>query len=105
MDLDQAGAPAGRTASFNSGVQGTPDAVASGLAEQSAVFNSQVPGRYTPHSVLAGIPGLSGNGKSQADAGRTLPGGYTLPSANGMGQDTYETAMKLRLLGSGRNEL
>lgn len=101
MDLDQAGTGMpGRNASFTDGVQGTPNMVASGLAEQAAIFNSKVPGQFTPHSVLQGLPGMSGNGMSEQDAQRRLPGGYTLPSGNGMATGDYESAMRLRLLGN-----
>jgi hypothetical protein len=101
MNLDEAGTGMpGRTEAFSHGVNGTPTMVASGLAEQSAMFNSQVPGRFTPHSVLQGLPGMSGNGMSEEDAQRKLPGGYTLPSSNGMATGDYDSAMKLRLLGS-----
>lgn len=97
MDLDQAGsASPGRTEAFGDGVNGTPGSVASALDEQSAVFNSQVPGKFTPHSVLQSVM-PSGNGKSAEDAQRTYPGGYTAPSPNGI--DTSAAAMQMRLLG------
>lgn len=102
MDLDQAGTDMpGRNASFSDGVQGTPSMVASGLAEQSAIFNSKVPGQFTPHSVLQGLPGMSGNGMSAEDAQRKMPGGYTLPSSNGMAANDYDTAMRLKLANRG----
>lgn len=101
MDLNQAGVGAsGRNASFSDGVSGTPNMVSSGLAEQSAIFNSKVPGVFTPKSVLAGLPGISGNGMSAADAQRVMPGGYQLPSANGMAQSDYDPTMKMRMLGN-----
>lgn len=91
----------GRTESFYDGVNGTPNMIASGLAEQSAKFNDQVgASMLTPHSVLQGIPGMSGNGMSEQDAQRKLPGGYTLPSSNGFASNDYESAMRLRLLGN-----
>lgn len=101
MDLDQAGALPGRTASFGYGMNGTPGSVASSLNADSARFNDLV-GRemLTPHSVLQGLPGMSGNGKSAEDAQRTLPGGYTLPSSNGISSGTYDAAMRLHMLGS-----
>lgn len=102
MDLDQAGGTLpGRTESFYHGVDGTPGMVASGLNEDSAVFNSKVPGQFTPRSVLAGLPGMSGNGMSDADRDRILPGGYRLPSSNGMSSGDYDAAMRLRLVNNG----
>lgn len=100
MGLDQAEATPGRTEAFYNGVHGTPNMVASGLAKDSAVFNSKVPGMFTPHSVLQGLPGMSDNGMSAEDALRKLPGGYTLPSANGMAENDYEAAMRMRLMGN-----
>lgn len=102
MDLAQAGSGSpGRTEAFSHGVQGTPDSVASSLDEASAMFNSQVPGQFTPHSVLQELPGMSGNGMSEADAGRKMPGGHTLPSANGQSTQSYAAARMMRLM-SGR---
>lgn len=99
MDLNQAGtATPGRTQSFSDGVQGTPGMVATGLAQESAMFNSRVPGKFTPHSVLQEIPGMSGNGMSQADRQRVLPGGYTMPSANGSSEQSYQAASMMRLM-------
>lgn len=99
MDLNQAGtALPGRTASFQDGMNGTPGSVASGLNEDSAVFNSKVPGQFTPHSVLAGLPGMSGNGMSEDDKERVLPGGYQLPSANGQSNESYQAARMMRLM-------
>ena len=100
MDSTQAGTLQGRNASFSDGVQGTPGAVASSLNEDSAIFNSKVPGAFTPRSILAGIPGMSGNGMSAQDASRKLPGGYTMPSGNGIAQGDYESAMRLRMIGN-----
>lgn len=102
MDLTQPGTgmQPGRTASFYDGVNGTPNMVSSGLAQDSAVLNAKVAGMMaTPHSVLQGLPGMSPNGKSEADAQRTLPGGYTLPSMNGSSQESYEAATRMRLMG------
>lgn len=98
MDLEQAGsATPGRTEAFHDGVNGTPAMVASGLSEQSAMFNSKVPGQFTPHSVLQGLPGMSGNGMSDQDRQRVMPGGYTLPANNGL--DPSEAATRMRLMG------
>lgn len=104
MDLQQAGEGTfpGRTEAFHNGVDGTPSMVASGLAEESAMFNSKVPGRFTPHSVLQQYSGMSGNGMSEADAARVFPGGYTDRSANGSSADSYEAARMMRMI-SGRN--
>lgn len=99
MDLNQAGtATPGRTEAFGEGMFGTPGAVASSLNEDSAVFNSKVPGQFTPHSVLQGLPGMSGNGGDEVAQQRKLPGGYTLPSSNGIGSGDYEQAMRLHML-------
>lgn len=100
MDLDQAGGDTipGRTESFYDGMQGTPGSVASSLNAESAMFNSKVPGAFTPHSVLQEIPGMSGNGLSAADSERKLPGGYTMPSANGSSQQSYQAASMMRLM-------
>ena len=103
MDLNQAGtALPGRTESFNDGMNGTPGSVASSLNDESAVLNRQVAGEMaTPHSVLQGLPGMSGNGMSAEDASRKLPGGYQMPSTNGIASGDYEQAMRLRMVGSG----
>lgn len=91
----------GRNESFNDGQFGTPGSAASSLNEESAVLNSQVAGvAYHPHSVLQGLPGMSPNGMSEQDAQRKLPGGYTMPSSNGIATGDYEQAMRLRLLGN-----
>lgn len=102
MDLNQAGGGAsGRNASFSDGVSGTPNMVSSGLAEQSAIFNSKVPGQFTPRSVLAGLPGMSSNGMSEQDSQRKIPGAARmLPSSNGMAQSDYDPTMKMRMLGN-----
>lgn len=104
MNLDQAGQLPGRTASFQDGVNGTPNMTASGLNKDAAVFNSKVPGQFTPHSVLQDMPGMSGNGMSAADKSRLLPGGYQLPSPNGASQQSYEKARLMRLM-SGSDEV
>lgn len=102
MDLDQAGSSAspGRTEAFGHGVNGTPNMVASGLAEESAMFNSKVPGRFTPHSVLQGISGTSGNGMSSQDTQRFMPNGSLLPSQNGSSEQSYEAAQQMRFMSS-----
>src|ERR1700752_727542 len=56
-----------------------------GLAATSARWNAAAAGGYEPHSILAGLPGMSGNGTSAEDAQRKLPGGGSLPSPNGSG--------------------
>lgn len=102
MDLDQTGtAMPGRTSSFYDGVSGTPGSVASSLNEDSAVLNAKVAGEaYRPHSVLQfAMP--SGNGMSAADRERVLPGGYTLPSANGSDEQSNHAVQMLRLMGRG----
>lgn len=99
MDTEQAGPASGRTESFYDGVQGTPNMVASGLAEESQRYNDKV-GRamLTPHSVLQSVM-PSGNGYSEQDSQRLYPGGYVAPSGNGMSESDYEPAMRLRMLG------
>lgn len=89
--------PQSRNAAFSDGVAGTPNMVASGLAESSAVFNSKVPGTFTPHSVLQSIT-PSGDGMSAADHARVLPGGYTLPTPNGMSSSDYNAISRLRMV-------
>lgn len=69
-----------------------------GLAATSARWNTEAGTGYTPHSVLAGLPGMSGNGMSAAEAERLLPGGRTMPSPNGEGQDTYGSSSELGML-------
>lgn len=93
MDLDQPG----RSQAFSDGVSGTPGMVASGLSADSEKFNDQVGQGFTPHSVLQGLPGMSGNGMSSADAERKIPGGFTLPTTNGL--DPSEAATRMRLMG------
>lgn len=98
MDLQQPGevTQPGRTESFYDGVQGTPSMTASGLAEESAMFNSKVPGKFTPHSVLQGISGTSGNGMS--DTSRFLPNGQLLPSQNGSSEESYQATQQMRFM-------
>lgn len=101
MDLNQPGsnAVAGRTEAFYDGTNGTPNMVASGLAEESAQFNDKV-GKtlLAPHSVLQGFSGMSGNGMSADDAERILPGGYQMPSSNGSSTESYNAARMMRML-------
>lgn len=71
-----------------------------GLDSTSARWNSEAGTAYTPHSVLAGLQGMSGNGMSQADAGRLLPGGGQMESPNGSAEDTYgESSLLNRVYG------
>lgn len=98
MDFDQAGALPGRTESFQQGQTGGGP-VASSLNEDAAVFNSKVPGSYTPHSVLQELPGMSGNGMDAASAARRLPGGYVRPSSNGSSTESYEATSMMQLMG------
>lgn len=93
MDLGQPG----RTQAFSDGVSGTPSMVASGLDASAAKFNDKVGQGFTPHSVLQGLPGMSGNGMSSVDAERKIPGGITLPATNGL--DPSEAATRMRLIG------
>jgi hypothetical protein len=101
MDLDSAGAEnVGRNEAFSQGHMGAPGRVASSLAEDSAVYNSKVPGKFTAHSVLTPLgtnPG--GNGMSAQDAeNRTITGSY-LGSANGVSQGNYQATAMLKMMG------
>lgn len=101
MDLQQAGsdfAPAGRTESFHNGVSGTPSMVASGLADESQQFNDKVGRGFTPHSVLQGFSGMSGNGMSSEEAGRLLPGGMSMGTPNGSSPESYDQSRMLRFV-------
>lgn len=89
----------GRNAAFSQGRLGTPAHVASSLNYDSAVFNSKVPGRFTPQSVLQPLQQRTANGMSSQDFERVLPGGYTLPSMNGSDESSYKTASMMRMLG------
>lgn len=91
----------GRTESFMHGVNGTPQAVASSLDEESAQFNAQVPHGYQQTSVLQQVPGMSGNGMSDADFQRKIPGGPMLPSSNGMSSGSYDQSRYMMLNGKG----
>lgn len=93
--MDSAGPMAGRNQSFNDGMTGTPDSVATSLDVQSAKQNELVPKQFQAHSVLQQyIP--SANGLGTADAARRLVGGGMLPSPNGYAQDTYEASRPLQ---------
>lgn len=70
--------------------------VASGLAEASAIFNSKVPGKFTPHSILQSIA-PSGNGMSAADKERQLPGGGHLPQPDGISQNDYMPEVRTQM--------
>lgn len=89
----------GRNAAFGQGRLGSPAHVASSLNYDSAVFNSKVPGRFTPQSVLQSLNQRTSNGMSAQDYERVLPGGYTLPSMNGSDESTYRAASMMRMLG------
>lgn len=102
MDLDQNGIDdgfVGRNEAFGQGRSGTPAHVASSLNLDSAVFNSQVPGRFTPRSVLQEVNQRTSNGMSAQDYTRVLPGGYQIPSSNGSDESSYKTASMMRMLG------
>jgi hypothetical protein len=101
VDLDQNGIDdsfVGRNEAFGQGRLGTPAHVASSLNLDSAVFNSQVPGRFTPRSVLQDVNQRSANGMSAQDYGRVLPGGYQMPSMNGSDESSYQQASMMRML-------
>jgi hypothetical protein len=102
VDLDGNGIDdsfVGRNEAFGQGRLGTPAHVASSLNTDSAVFNAQVPGRFTPRSVLQEINQRSANGMSSQDYARVLPGGYQMPSMNGSDESSYQTASMMRMLG------
>ena len=69
-----------------------------GLADTSERWDAEAGTGYTPHSVLAGLPGMSGNGMSSADAGRVLPGGRQLMSPDGTSQSSYGQASTLQAI-------
>ncbi len=69
-----------------------------GLADSSERWNSEAGGGYTPRSVLAGLPAISGDGMSAADAARLLPGGRQLMSPNGVGESSYQQASTLHAI-------
>lgn len=80
----------GRTASFQSGINGG-DSFASSLDAASARFNDQV-GGFSPASVLDAyqLPGFHpANGNSAGDIKRQTPAG-PLPTLNGTSQSTYD---------------
>jgi hypothetical protein len=56
-----------------------------GLDAASERWNAERGQGYSPHSVLAAVPGVSGYGMSEADSGRVPPGGGRLPSPDGQG--------------------
>lgn len=103
MDLDSAGADGqnvGRNEAFGHGTTGTPSQVASSLNQESAVYNSKVPGKFSAHSVLTPLmsnPG--GNGMSAENAAnRTVTGDY-LGSVNGVSQQSYQQTAMLKMMG------
>jgi hypothetical protein len=100
MDYDSGAENVGRNAAFGHGTTGTPDRIASSLNEDSAVFNSKVPGKFSAHSVLTPLgtnPG--GNGMSAQDAeNRTITGSY-MGSANGVSEQNYQQTAMLRMMG------
>lgn len=90
----------GRTAAFNQGQTGGGP-VASSLDEKSAVLNEQVAGDMArPHSVLAGLPGMSGNGGDEVYKASLLPGGGTLGTSNGASPESFQAAQIHRMYGS-----
>lgn len=97
--MDNAEAGTGTlTGHFQDGHDGNPYRVASNMNADSAMFNQQVPGNFTPQSVLnAQKP--SGNGMSGQDYSRVLPGGTTLPSQNGSDPKSYEAAKYMNFIG------
>ena len=97
MDIPEAGTGS-MTGHFQDGHDGNPYRVASSLNEVSSVFSQQVPGNFTPQSVLnAQKP--SSNGMSGTDYSRMLLGGTVLPSANGSDPKSYEAAKYMNYIG------
>jgi hypothetical protein len=70
------------------------------LAKRSEQFNAEAPHSIRPSSVLNQYK-WSGNGMSQTDADRMLPGmsQRQLPTSNGADQNTLETQNQLRFAG------
>jgi hypothetical protein len=101
----QLGGNTPRSAEFATGTTGDPGSAvtmttraSTGLTEDSLQFNAMVPGGVKPASVLQPLrPSM--NGMSAADYRRVLPGGYTLPTANGQSTSSYEASLPLRLSG------
>ena len=69
------------------------------LGQDSARYNAMVPKGIMQSSVLQPYR-PSGNGMSDTDYERVLPGGMTLPTANGSSQGTYQQAVYMRLQGN-----
>jgi hypothetical protein len=102
---DQLGGATPRTGEFATGITGDPDSAATattrastGLTADSLQFNSMVPHGVTPTSVLQPLR-PSGNGMSESDYQRVLPGGYTLPTQNGQSASSWETSNYLKMQG------
>ena len=101
----QLGGNAGRSQELQLGIAGDPDNIATattrastGLTADSLQFNSLVPHGVTPTSVLQPLrPSM--NARSASDYQRVLPGGYTLPTANGQSQSSWEASNYLRMQG------
>jgi hypothetical protein len=88
----------GRPNSFSLTLGDADSSADQGLDDTSARWNDAVGQGYEPHSILAGLPGMSGNGMSAADAGRVLPGGAQLPAPDGTSAGTYQQTSTLGVL-------
>lgn len=88
----------GRTASFQDGTQVNSMALntAHSMQQQApaSAMQQQPSGGFQPHSVLNQIM-PSPNGMAPRDASRQLMGGQTLPSQNGMSENTYQQKQPL----------
>jgi hypothetical protein len=81
------GMPESRTGAFDTG-----------LNQDSVRFQAKVPTGVVQSSVLQPYR-PSKNGMSDTDYERVLPGGVTLPTANGSSPGTYQQAAFMRLQG------
>ena len=91
---------AGRTGQMNLGIQGDPNSAATSLNQQSDRWNNLTPAQFQPQSVLdsqALRPSM--NAESAQDYARVLLGGYTLPTANGQSQSSWQTSNILKMQG------
>jgi hypothetical protein len=87
-----------RSAEFGTGLVGDPGSAASSLAANSARQNALVPQGAMQTSVLQS-PRPSGNGMSEQDYQRVLPGGFTLPSKNGSSDESWQASTYMRMAG------
>jgi hypothetical protein len=74
--------------------------LSAGLQQAAARWNAEAPHSYTPQSTLSQWK-MSGNGMSQNDAQRMLPGlnSEQFPTSNGASASTLESQNNLRMAG------